>query len=110
MKTAKFIKNIDSWHGDARLYRLSEAIRFETGDYTQYVIVSAVDLRTHFMDEGGRLPELFAHPVEPLETFIFPADKDGCVLDWGELEGSYRGDLNHERALNGLGFELSVID
>ena len=40
------------------------------------------------------------------ETYIFPADEDGNVLDWGELEGSYRGGMDHEEALHNAGYEI----
>lgn len=28
------------------------------------------------------------------ETYLFPADADGRVIDWNEIEGSYRGALS----------------
>lgn len=40
------------------------------------------------------------------ETFIFPADDEGNILDWGEMDGSYRGGLNHERAILGAGWSI----
>ena len=33
------------------------------------------------------------------ETFIFPADGDGKVLAWQELPGSFRGELNFDKAI-----------
>lgn len=36
------------------------------------------------------------------ETYIFPCDKDGEVVDWGELPGSFRGPPNHEAAIMNL--------
>lgn len=44
------------------------------------------------------------------ETYIFPAEKHGDVYeisDWGELDGSYRGGLDHEEALRGLGYTVA---
>ena len=41
------------------------------------------------------------------ETYIFPAEMSpsGVVItSWGELSGSYRGGLDHERALNSAGY------
>ena len=86
-KTAILVQpNLEHFNGEARLYRLSEPIGwgydYDTGQYektTEYVIVSAV---VAFGDGP--------------ETYIFPADAEGIVLDWSELDGSYRGDLNHE--------------
>ncbi|HKX46998.1 MAG TPA: hypothetical protein VJP77_09875 [Planctomycetota bacterium] len=40
------------------------------------------------------------------EVFIFPADPAGVVTSWGELEGSLRGTLDHERALAAAGYVL----
>ena len=56
---------------------------------TEYLAVSAADVT-------GSGPE----------TYIFPADEDGEVLDWLELEGSYKGGLDHERALRGAGYVI----
>lgn len=81
-KTATKIKNLNGWEGDARLYRLSEPL-----DGHEYVIVSAV-------------VAMFSGP----ETYIFPADPEGEVTGWGELEGSFRGGLDHVEALEGAGY------
>lgn len=56
---------------------------------TEYVIVSAVDA-----------------PLSGPETYIFAADAEGNITDWGELEGSYRGGFDHEQALAGAGYEV----
>lgn len=40
------------------------------------------------------------------ETYIFPANEDSIVVHWGELEGSFKGGLDHERALRNAGFEV----
>jgi hypothetical protein len=96
LKTAKFVRHIDENPvSDQNLYKLSVSVPYDY-DYdkerflkkTKYVIVSAVIVL-------GTGPE----------TFIFPADKNGQILDWGELEGSYRGGLNHDKALRKAGFE-----
>lgn len=70
--------------GDARLYRLSEPLEGHT-----HVIVSAVA------------------SVYVTETYIFPADESGEVTDWGELPGSFRGDTDHEQALNNAGYDVT---
>jgi hypothetical protein len=41
------------------------------------------------------------------ETYIFPANKDGEILSWLELPGSYRGGLNHEQAIANVGSDLA---
>lgn len=37
------------------------------------------------------------------ETYIFPANASGEILNWMELPGSYRGELDHERAIKNVG-------
>jgi len=54
-----------------------------------YVIVSASDV-------------MFTGP----ETYIFGANADGTILDWGELTGSFRGALDHAQALEGAGYTI----
>jgi hypothetical protein len=42
------------------------------------------------------------------ETYIFEADvtKDGAeITDLSELEGSFRGSIDHDRALRNMGYE-----
>lgn len=45
-------------------------------------------------------------PFSGPETYIFACTKEGKVLDWLELEGSFRGALDIERALRGAGYEI----
>ena len=89
MKTAKLVRVIEGWTGDARLYQLSEPIEHRDDEKTEYVIVSAT-----------------VAPFSGPETYIFPSNSDGEVENWGELEGSYRGGLDHAEALRGAGFEV----
>ena len=76
----------------AAVYKLSKEVKFGDDERTVFVWVSA--LREAF--DTGRP-----------ETYIFPCDKDGVVLSWGELEGSYRGGTDHKRALSRLGFKVT---
>ena len=93
MKTATFIKNVNH---NQQLFKLSESIPYdfdyETDKYkseTNYIITSAV-------------VALVSGP----ETYIFPAGENGEILDWGELEGSYRGGLDHRQALENGGWDV----
>jgi len=94
-KKATFIKTLNGFTGDASLYRLSPKLKVEPsweGDFEgefEYVVVSA----TVAMFSGS-------------ETYIFPSDENGEVVDWGELEGSFRGALDHKEALAGAGYSL----
>jgi hypothetical protein len=99
-KTAKYVRTLpkQDWQGTAKLYELSEPVQYGY-DYetkqpkgsTSFVAVSAACV----WFEGGRP-----------ETYIFPSDENGKVLDWGELPGSYKGGLDHEKALDNAGFSI----
>ena len=80
-KTAEFVTDLA---GDARLYK----VKPKMGKFT-YVVVSAAVV-----------------PFSGPETYIFGANKDGEVTEWGELDGSYRGGLDHDRALKNAGYEV----
>ena len=99
MKTATFIKTLSkNFQGNARLYKLSEPLAQDrwwnesesedTPSYN-YVVVSAANV-----------------PYSGPETYIFGATKDGDVLDWGELPGSFRGSRDHQAALVGAGYTV----
>lgn len=89
METAKLVKKVEDWRGDARLYKLSRPVKYgyPVKRQTSYVVVSAV---TTYSDP---------------ETYIFPSNKKGEVLDGTELPGSFRGGLDHRKALQGAGYE-----
>ena len=95
MKTATFIKELKNFRGEARLYKLSEPLVEDKSWYDEeavpskydYVVVSAVNIE-------------YSGP----ETYISGADKDGNVLDWMELSGSFRGALDYVRALHNAGY------
>ena len=94
MKTAKLVKeNLEGFKGQASLYKLSEKAKYDddktTNKTTSYVICSSVVA----MFTG-------------METYIFPANKSGEVLDWGELDGSQRGTSSHEVVLKNAGYKL----
>ena len=76
--------------GHASLYRIFPEVAYDDGmmHTTNYVIVSAV--HDHLINE----------------TFIFPADESGSVIDWGKLDGSLRGTTSHRKALEGAGYKL----
>ena len=45
-------------------------------------------------------------PLTGVSTYIFTANETGDVTDWGELDGSFRGALDHNAALRGAGYEV----
>ncbi len=102
MAKATFLGKIDHVRGDTRHYRLDPPMQYTDYDYSsgdevevtrtaEYVIVSGVVV-------------LLSGP----ETYIFPADEDD-ITDWGELDGSFRGYVDHAEALRRAGYE-EIID
>lgn len=96
MSTAKEVKRLEGFTGDARLFELSAPVEYDYNydtekneKLTQFVVVSATSA-------------MFSGP----ETYIFPANEQGEVVDWMELDGSYKGGLDHERALQRAGYEV----
>ncbi len=99
MKTAKYIKTLEGFNGEARLYHLSEPLEGYNWGYEEeenprydYVVVSAA----HAMLSGP-------------ETYIFGATPEGAVMDWTELPGSFRGGWDHEVALNDAGYGVDPV-
>ena len=86
-KTALFVRHLDGYHGDARLYRVEPRL-----EGFRHVIVSAID------------PIMLEQP----ETYIFGADHYGKVLAWRELDGSFRGGINHKKALKRAGYDVVI--
>lgn len=99
MGVATKIKDLESFRGQAALYSVEPAIQYEeiggSKNKTNFIVVSAA--RVPFMLFGG----------DSRETYIFPADQEGEVVYWGELDGSYRGGLDHKKALNDAGYTLN---
>lgn len=90
MITATFIKDIVGQRASQKLWHLSQGVPFGWGEpmqLTEYVITSA----TNVIFSGD-------------ETYMFPANADGDITNWVEMDGSYRGDLNHERAIRKAGW------
>lgn len=40
------------------------------------------------------------------ETYLFPATRDGEIVNWRELEGSQKGTLSHADVLAALGYAI----
>ena len=41
------------------------------------------------------------------ETYIFSAGENGEITCWGEMDGSFKGALDHTRALAGAGYRIA---
>lgn len=94
MKTATFVRDLEGFSGDARLFRLSEPVGYDrdcdTWEFTK---------RTEFVVVSAAI--VFGGP----ETYIFPANEDGEILNWAELGGSEQGILDHWEVLRNAGYE-----
>jgi len=96
LKATRIDKDIsEKFNGRAVLYELDEAVPYtkynwESDEHTKeqsfYVVASAV------------VPMFGSGP----ETFLFPCDSEGNVLDWGELPGSFVGGLDPQQAIDGM--------
>ena len=84
MNKAVRIKKLSGFTGAASLYRVTPPL-----DGNDYVAVSAT-----------------VAPFSGPETYIFAADKAGKVTSYSELEGSFRGGLDHEAALAKAGYQV----
>lgn len=85
--TAKKLRKLEGWKGDARLYSLSAPVTYEDDRTTDHIIVSAV-------------VALFSGP----ETMVFSADASGEPLSF--LEMAVACGLDHAAAIARLGAVL----
>ncbi len=80
---------LQSWTGDARLYRLDPPLTYDAGLTTEYVIVSAV-----------------IAPFTGAETMLFASDAHGVAGD-SDVAGFTRGSLDHAAALKAAGYTIA---
>ena len=86
---ATFVRDLTGWRGDVKLYRLDPPYAYADA-YPEPLTV------THVAVSAASVP--YSGP----ETYVFAADEQGEVVDWCELPGSFRGGLDHQRALDGF--------
>lgn len=112
---ATFVKDVsDRYSGTAHLFKLSRKDKVvtlkddPTEDYGSYrgrtglhelffdhIVISAINLQDLLAD---MMPKALLKDRTYLETFIFPANEKGEVICWQNLPGSYRGDIDIDRA------------
>lgn len=95
MKTATLIKDdLPNFNGHAALYRFDPPLQDTDwegkpdGDPHEFVVVSAVCGWAH-------------------ETYLFPADADGNITNWGELDGSTKNTTSHAEAIQNAGYAIA---
>lgn len=94
-RTAIFVRDVsEEFTGRAYLYRVSPPVAWvewaEGGRKRRrasWIIVSA----TAFLGA---------------ETYLFPANQEGRIRDWNELDGSRNGTLDIEGTLRAAGYEV----
>lgn len=84
MGKATFVRRLDYFSGDTRLYAVEPA-----HEGWRFVIVSKIN------NDYGH------------ETGIFPAYADGKLAYWSEMSGSMKGEHSHEEVLSGIGYEVT---
>lgn len=94
--TATFVRSLDGWRGDARLFRVDPPVQYgwqEPYPKADHVVVSAVVV------------------LDTPETYLFPASADtqDDPLSWSEMDGSYRGGLDHAEALRRAGYDIAAV-
>jgi len=101
MTTYKYVRRLDGFRGHACLYKLSSPVEY---DFYKSVLPD----NNASNDEVELVTKSTDHVIVStstyfgLETFIFPADANGTVLNWGELPGSQRGTSSHVDVLTAL--------
>lgn len=94
---ATFVRRVDGYRGDARLYRLDPPHH----DGTAYVVVSAVDLPTV---PGFGYPSSY----RTSETMAFAADADGFLTD-GFADVAMTPGKDHAECLAELGYTVDAV-
>ncbi len=90
---ATFVKDVSAkFNGKARLYKVTPK--------ATYTLVSQKQRQTSYVVSSA------ATAFGRDETYIFPANRSGTVLDWGELNGSGIGFLDCDRAIRDAGYTL----
>lgn len=86
MRKIEFIKDIsERFSGTAYLYKVDPPVEYleteESSKLTSYVCASATNV-----------------PLMGPQVFVFPANENGELLDWGEI-GGRKGTLNIEQVM-----------
>lgn len=92
--TAKLIKdNLKGFNGHAAFYQVNPPMTAvswddEPGEKHEFVVVSSANV------EGRD------------ETYIFPANKKGEIVDWSQMKGSDKDIYSHDAAFGNVGYNI----
>jgi len=89
VKEATLVRKLTGWKSDARLYVLSGPVDYEDDGGQRCTINIVVSKAMGYLTA---------------ETYIYPADAGGNVLDWCELDGSQKRDISHDDLLREAGW------
>lgn len=79
--------------GIKKLYRLSPPLTGED-------LIGETYSHKYVIASGANAP--YSGP----ETYVFPANEEGEIMGWSELEGSFRGDIDCDRAIENAGYTV----
>lgn len=86
---ATFVKDLDKGSGTQKLWKLSEPYAVRDWDDSEKVTVE------HVVTSATTV-------LGTPETYVFPSDENGDIVEWGELPGSFKGALDHDQAIEGF--------
>lgn len=90
MKTAKvLIDTMPGMRGQASCFELDPPIVDYYDKKVYFVVVSAANV-----------------PLSGNETYIFPSDEKGGIVNWGEMPGSRKGTVSPKGLLKELGYTI----
>jgi hypothetical protein len=97
---ATYVGSISNFQGDARLFKVSPPVVYENWSYNDQADYKPKEMKSDYVVVSA-IGDMFGG-----ETFIFPADENGNVISWGELQGSQRGNVSHEDVLLAAGYRV----
>lgn len=87
---AEFVRALNDWTGQARLYKVAPPVEYEGDDdathTADHVVVSTVSRRRFGVNTQGT----FADERWVIETLVFPATATGRIVNWTQLDISLK--------------------
>ena len=98
MKTAKFIKNLDGFTGDAKLYQLSDPLYYnEINTYGGVTALQVCYIVVHRITSKG-----------VVVSFVMPANSTGHPVSWADLKPETTpDDSSFNKLVKSVGYSVS---